>query len=86
MQAIGSLSVPVLIYSFGIINWQQEEIQKLDRKTRRVLTIHGQHHTSADIDSLCVPRKDTGRGLMQTEEAYIECVIKLEEYVEHRPT
>jgi hypothetical protein len=28
MQAIGSLAVPVLRYSFGIINWHQEEIQK----------------------------------------------------------
>jgi hypothetical protein len=34
MQAIGSLAVPVLRYSFGIINWHQEEIQKLDSKTR----------------------------------------------------
>jgi hypothetical protein len=28
MQAIGSLAVPVLRYSFGISNWHQEEIQK----------------------------------------------------------
>jgi hypothetical protein len=28
MQATGSLAVPVLRYSFGIINWHQEEIQK----------------------------------------------------------
>jgi hypothetical protein len=34
MQAIGSLAVPVLRYSFGIINWHQEEIQKLDRKKK----------------------------------------------------
>jgi hypothetical protein len=48
MQEIGSLAVPVLRYSFGIINWHQEEIQKLDRKTRKMLTIHGQHHPRAD--------------------------------------
>jgi len=40
IQAIGSLAVPVLGYSFGIINWRQEELQKLDRKTRKLLTIH----------------------------------------------
>jgi hypothetical protein len=33
MQGIGSLAVPVLRYSFGIINWHREEVQKLDRKT-----------------------------------------------------
>jgi exonuclease III len=57
MQATGSLAVPVLRYSFGIINWDQEKIQKLDRKTRKMLTIHGQHHPRADIDHLVVPRR-----------------------------
>jgi hypothetical protein len=52
MQATGSLAVPVLRYSFGIINWHQEKIQKLDRKTRKMLNIHGQHHPRADIDRL----------------------------------
>jgi hypothetical protein len=82
MQALGSLAIPVLRYSFRI-NWHQEEIQKLDRKTRKTLTIHGQHHPKADIDCLYVPRKDGGRGLMLIEGAYITEVIKLKEYVEH---
>jgi len=47
IQAIGSLAVPVLRYSFGIIKWHQEELQKLDRKTRKLLTIHGQPHKKA---------------------------------------
>ena len=69
IQAIGSFAVPVLRYSFGTINWHQEELQKLDRKTRKLLTIHGQHHPKADVDRLYVPRKQGGRGLMQLEAA-----------------
>jgi hypothetical protein len=84
MQAIGSLAVPVRIYSFGIINWHQEEIQKLDRKTRKMLTIHGQHHPRADIDCLYVPRKEGGRGLMQVEGAYIAETLNLVEHVENK--
>jgi hypothetical protein len=30
MQAIGSLAIPILRYSFEIINWHEEEIQRLD--------------------------------------------------------
>jgi hypothetical protein len=82
MQAIGSLAIPVLRCSFDIISWHQEEIQKLDRKTRKMLTIHGQHHPRADINRLFFSIKDGGRGLMQIG-AYIVEVIKLEEYVEH---
>jgi hypothetical protein len=52
MQAIRSLAVPVLGYSFGIVNWHQEEIQKQHRKTRKMLTINGHHHPSTDIDLL----------------------------------
>ena len=55
IQAIGSLAVPVLRYSFGIVNWHQEELQKLDRKTRKLLTIHGQHHPKADVDRFMFP-------------------------------
>jgi len=32
IQAIGSLAVPVLRYSFGIINWDHEELQNKTRK------------------------------------------------------
>jgi hypothetical protein len=57
IQATGSLAVPVLKYSFGIIHWCQAELQKLDRKKRKLLIIHGQHHPRADVDNLYSPRK-----------------------------
>jgi len=69
IQAVRSLAVPVLRCSFGIVNWHQEELQKLDRKTRKLLTIHEQHHPKANIERLYVPRKQGGRGLMQLEAA-----------------
>jgi predicted enzyme involved in methoxymalonyl-ACP biosynthesis len=53
MQAIGSLAVPVLRYSFGITNWHREEIQKLDRKTKKkILTVYRQHPPRAVCMSL----------------------------------
>jgi hypothetical protein len=52
ITAIGALAVPVLRYSFGIINWRMEEIKQTDRKTRKMLTMHKMHHPKADIDRL----------------------------------
>jgi hypothetical protein len=78
------LTVPVLRYRFGIVNWHQEELQKLDRKTRKLLTIHGQHHPKADVDRLYVPRKQGGKGLIQLEAAYAVEIIKLVEYVDRK--
>jgi len=85
IQAIGSLAVPVLRYSFGIVNLHQE-LQKLDRKTGKLLTIHGQHHPKADVrvDRLYVPRKQGGRGLMQLEAAHAVEITKLVEYVDRK--
>jgi hypothetical protein len=74
------LAIPLLRYSFGIISWHQEEIQKLDKKN---VNHPWTHHPKADVDRLYVPRKDGGRGLMQIEGAIIAAVIKLKEYMEH---
>jgi hypothetical protein len=79
IQAIGSMAVPILRYSFRIINWHQEELQNLDRKTRKLLTIHGQPHPKADVDRLIVPRKQGGRGLMQLDAAHAVEITKLVE-------
>jgi hypothetical protein len=51
-------------------------MQKLDRKTRKLLTIHGQHHPKADVDLLYVPSKYGGRGLVQIEAAHAVEIIK----------
>jgi hypothetical protein len=52
ITAIETLAVPVLRYSFGIINWRTEEIKQIDRKTRKMLTMYKMHHPKADIDRL----------------------------------
>ena len=65
----------VLRYSFGIINWHLEELRKL-------LTIHGQHHTKADVDRSYVSRKQGRSGLMQLAEAYVTEITKLMEYID----
>ena len=40
MEAINSLAVPVVQYSFGIIDWQISELKKIDTKTRKLLNMH----------------------------------------------
>jgi hypothetical protein len=54
ITAIGALAVPVLRYSFGIINWRIEEIKQTDRKTRKMLTTYRMHHPKADIHRLYI--------------------------------
>ena len=43
---------------------------KLDRKTRKFLTMAKMHHPKADVDRPYIPRKAGGRGLVQLEITY----------------
>jgi len=79
ITAIAALAVPVLRYSFGTINWRTEEIKKIDRKTRKMLTVYKMHHPTADIDRLYVKRKEGGRGLVPIESAYKAEIINITE-------
>jgi len=78
------IQLPVLRYCFGNINWYQAELQKLDRKTTKLLTFHGQHHPTADVDRLYVHRKQGGRDLMKLEAAYAVEITTLVEYVDRK--
>ena len=80
ITAIGALAVPVLRYSFGIINWRIEEIKQIDRKTRKMLTMYKMQPKS-DIDRLYVKKKEGGRGLVQVEAAYKVEIINIAEYL-----
>ena len=67
IDAINSLALPVVIYSFTIIHWSLTEIKKVDNKIRQFLTIHRMHHAKSDVNKLYLPRKEGGRGFVQLE-------------------
>jgi len=51
-----TFAIPIPRCSFGIINWNHEDVQELGRKTREMLNVHGQCNPRADIDRLYVLR------------------------------
>lgn len=81
MEAINALATPVVTYSFNIVDWKMEEIRKLDRKTRKLLTMERMHHPRADVDRMYLPRNQGGRGLIQLEIAYKTATIGLDAYL-----
>lgn len=81
LTAIGTMAIPVLEYSFGIVDWTIDNIQELDRKTRKLLNMHGMIHPRADIDRLYIPRKNGGRGLRQLEAAYNVAIYRTAHYL-----
>ena len=44
IQAINSRAVSVIRYGAGIVDWTKNELQEMDRKTRKLLTIYRSMH------------------------------------------
>ena len=65
LSAINALAVPVPTYSFGILEWRKSEIEKMNRKTRKFLVMHGLHRPKGDVNRLYIKRCNGGRGLVQ---------------------
>ncbi|KAL9987105.1 hypothetical protein ACROYT_G001355 [Oculina patagonica] len=82
-EAINTLAIPVVTYSFNIIDWKMSEIKRLDTKTRKLLTLSKMHHTKADVDRLYLPRNAGGRGLIQLEASYKTTTIGLDTYLKN---
>ena len=67
IKAINSCAVAIMRYGAGVLEWRFDELKELDRKTRKLLTIHKGLHPKTDVDRLYVSRKEGGRGLMSCE-------------------
>ena len=73
--ATNTFAVPVLSYSFGILDWTNAEIKGLDITTRKVMNIHNALHRRSDVDRLYIARRKGGRGLKNIEDEYLAKVV-----------
>ena len=81
ISAINSRAFAVARYGGGIIRWTKRELEELDRKTRKLLTMYGAHHPTADVDRLYMKKADGGRGLTVVEDCVRMEVDSLEKYL-----
>ena len=70
LEAINTLAVPMVTYSFNIMNW-----------TKNFLTKYEMHHPKSDIDRLYLPRTEGDRELIQQELSYKSTTIDLAKYL-----
>ena len=82
LKAINTLEVPVVTYSFNIMNWTLQELAKLDTKTRKFLTMYKMHHSKSEVDRLYLPRTEGGREFVQLELSYKMTTIGFEKYLQ----
>ena len=81
IAAINILEVPVILYSYGVIDWKLDEIQDHDRMTRKQLCMNQMLAKKVDVDSIFLPCQEGERSLMNLEKEYKATMIGLQTYM-----
>ena len=77
LETINILAIPVVTYSFNDINWNLEEIRRMGRKIRKLLTLNRMHHPKGDPNRMYVLRKEGGRGTINLEMCFKTTTMQL---------
>ena len=84
IAAINTLVIPVILYSYGVIDWKLDKIQGLDRMTRKQLCMNWMQAKKADVDRIYLPCQEGGRSLMNLEKEYKATMIGLQTYMTNK--
>ena len=84
IAATNTLAVPVILYSYGVNDWKLDEIQDLDRMTRKQLCMNWMLAKKADVDRIYLPCHKGGRSLMNLEKEYKATMIGLQIYMTNK--
>ena len=67
IMTLNTWAVSILRYGAGILKWNKNELQEMDRKTRKFMTMDKEWHPRSDVARLYVSRKNGGGGLIGCE-------------------
>ena len=84
IATINTLADPVILYSYGVTDWKLDEIQDLDRVTRKQLCMNWVLAKKADVDRIYLPCQEGGRSLMNLEKKYKATMIGLQTYMTNK--
>ena len=83
IKATNTWAVSLMRYGAGIIKWSKEELQAINRKTRKIMTMNKELHPRSDVARIYVARKKCGRGLISCESCVKEEENNLSWYIKN---
>ena len=81
IMGINCWAVACVRYSAAIVGWTKEELQKVDRDTRKMMKLYGAIHPRSNVSRLYTPRDCGGRGLVSIEECVANEQRSLDLYI-----
>ena len=81
MLAHNTFALPTITATVGILECSIKEINDIDIKTCKTLTMTGSLHPSSDADKLFINRKEGGRGLKLVQILFESSVVALRQHL-----
>ena len=63
-MALNTWVVSILRYGTGMLKWNKNELQEMDWKAMKCMTMNKELHPRSDVARFYVSRKNGGRGLL----------------------
>ena len=79
--ATNTFAVPIITYSIGLLEWTNDEIRSLDKRTRKIMNMNNSLNKRSDVDRLYIKRSCGGRGLRNIEEEFLSKIVRLCEHL-----
>ena len=54
-------------YSAAFLGWSRLQLEEIDRRMRKLLTMHNGFHPKSNVDQLYLSRTEGGRGLIRVQ-------------------
>ena len=79
IKGIDSWDVPLVRYSGPVLKWTREELQQMNKRTRKLMAMHKPLHPRDDVDRLYVLRKEGGRGFACIQDSVDTSIRRLQD-------
>ena len=81
LKAINTWAISVVRYSAAFLGWSRLQLEEIDRRMRKLLTIHNGFHPKSNADQLFLSRSEGGRGLLWVHNTVETTILGLTNYV-----
>ena len=80
ITGINTWAISLLSYSAAFLDWTGTELEQVDRRTRKSITMHWALNPKSDVARIYLYRKEGGRGLTSAEDTVKLAILGLERY------
>ena len=81
ITGINTRAISLLKYSAASVDWTGVELEQMDRRTRKLMTMHQTLNPKSDVAKIYISRKEGGRGLIAVEDTVKLAIPGLGRYV-----